>query len=445
MGREHQEAAMKTFFIGYVIVLNLIGFLLMGIDKRRARRRKYRISERTLFVTALIGGSIGVLIGMYVFRHKTRHLSFVLGIPLILVLQLLLITTLLSWNQRRVGSPTSAVEYELELIRELDTDTIQSFVSYENLKNSQTTQGENGTEAAEAVQLFFQNFKYNIHTETIEAQNATVTVNISNLDAQALAQDLRTEILKKSVASYPYADTEPTMDEYYRLLRDTLQANQYETVVTTAYFHLTRDDSGWIILADETLEDELVGGFISWMNDPWLLTPETVLSVYLDAFASFSGSDWKNFLEIDDVFATYNTEYSGQIDDEYLRQVADSFDYEILSCDTTDDLAVASVRITSIDLEHVLTVYKQTLLSYAATSQSIRDDSVTVSNEVSRLLFEALQQNEQTSSTDITISLSNNGTTWNVTFDDSFTNALMGDVEQAIATFNEVSAESETE
>lgn len=435
---------MRTLLIGYVILINLIGFLLMGIDKRKARRRKYRIAERTLFLISLIGGSIGTLIGMYVFRHKTRHLSFVLGIPLILILQLLLITALFSWNQKRMGSPTQAAEYELELIRELDADTIQSFVSYENITNSQGSAEGAGDEASEAVQLFFKNFSYNILTETIEGDKATVSVNISNLDAKSLARDLRTTILRESVSSYPdiNPDAEPSISDYYSLLRDTLQNNHYEITVTTAYFHLVKDPTGWTILADSQLEDELTGGFISCMNDPMLLSPETVLSAYLDTFSGFDSSQWMAFLDISDVFATYNTDYYPLIDEEYISQIADSFDYEILRCQTEDDTASVDVRINSIDLKSVLTVYKKSLLDYAATTQSLRDDDVTVSNEISRLLLEALQQNDKTASTDIVMKLSNNGKTWNVTFDEAFTNALMGDVSQAIDTFNEMTDET---
>lgn len=71
--------------------MNLIGFALMGIDKHRAKKRAFRIPEATLFLIALIGGSIGSLAGMYAFRHKTRHWYFVYGMPLIILLQLALL------------------------------------------------------------------------------------------------------------------------------------------------------------------------------------------------------------------------------------------------------------------------------------------------------------------------------------------------------------------
>lgn len=72
----------------YLMVLNLLSFFLMAEDKRRARRHLWRIPERTLFAAALLGGSAGAILGMYLFHHKTRHWYFVVGMPLILLAQL---------------------------------------------------------------------------------------------------------------------------------------------------------------------------------------------------------------------------------------------------------------------------------------------------------------------------------------------------------------------
>lgn len=76
---------------GYIAAVNLIGFLLMGIDKHKAKKHAFRIPEATLFTVALIGGSIGSIVGMYFFRHKTRHWYFVYGMPAILILQIALV------------------------------------------------------------------------------------------------------------------------------------------------------------------------------------------------------------------------------------------------------------------------------------------------------------------------------------------------------------------
>ncbi len=76
--------------IGYLIAVNLVACALMGLDKSKARRGKRRIPEKVLFLFAIIGGSIGAIAGMFVFRHKTKHLSFILGLPAILLIQLIL-------------------------------------------------------------------------------------------------------------------------------------------------------------------------------------------------------------------------------------------------------------------------------------------------------------------------------------------------------------------
>lgn len=78
---------LSNFLLLYLILINLTGFSMMGIDKRRARKYMWRISEQNLFLAAILGGSVGTLVGMYTFRHKTRHWYFVVGMPLILILQ----------------------------------------------------------------------------------------------------------------------------------------------------------------------------------------------------------------------------------------------------------------------------------------------------------------------------------------------------------------------
>ena len=72
----------------YFLTINALGFLLMLVDKHKARKNRWRIPEATLMGVAALGGSIGSLIGMYTVRHKTKHLKFAIGIPLILILQL---------------------------------------------------------------------------------------------------------------------------------------------------------------------------------------------------------------------------------------------------------------------------------------------------------------------------------------------------------------------
>lgn len=78
------------FLIPYLLIINAAGFLVMLADKQYARKNLWRIPEATLLGVAVVGGSIGMLVGMYTIRHKTRHLKFTLGVPAILAAQLAL-------------------------------------------------------------------------------------------------------------------------------------------------------------------------------------------------------------------------------------------------------------------------------------------------------------------------------------------------------------------
>lgn len=75
----------------YMLIINIVAFIAYGIDKRKAVKNRFRISEATLLSLALIGGSVGALFGMYAFRHKTKKWYFKFGVPMILLLQIGLI------------------------------------------------------------------------------------------------------------------------------------------------------------------------------------------------------------------------------------------------------------------------------------------------------------------------------------------------------------------
>lgn len=78
----------------YLLVINLVAFFTMGIDKWKARKDKWRVPEKTLFLLVLLGGSVGGILGMNVFRHKTKHWYFRIGFPLILVLQIVAVVAI---------------------------------------------------------------------------------------------------------------------------------------------------------------------------------------------------------------------------------------------------------------------------------------------------------------------------------------------------------------
>jgi len=79
---------MNEILVVYVLIASTVCFALMGIDKSRAKKKKWRISEKTLFTFAIIGGACGGVIAMILLRHKTRHASFIFGFPLLAIIQI---------------------------------------------------------------------------------------------------------------------------------------------------------------------------------------------------------------------------------------------------------------------------------------------------------------------------------------------------------------------
>ena len=75
-------------FIAYLVIMNIIGLAVMGIDKSKAKRHAWRIPEKVLFLVSILGGSAGTWAGMYLFRHKTKHWYFVIGMPVIFFLHI---------------------------------------------------------------------------------------------------------------------------------------------------------------------------------------------------------------------------------------------------------------------------------------------------------------------------------------------------------------------
>ena len=88
------------YLLWYLLLINAVAFVLMLVDKVKAKKNRWRIPERTLMLSAAFGGSIGALLGMYTFRHKTKHLKFTLGVPAILIAQI----ALAIWIFQKIGA-----------------------------------------------------------------------------------------------------------------------------------------------------------------------------------------------------------------------------------------------------------------------------------------------------------------------------------------------------
>ena len=430
---------MKVFLISYIVLMNLLGLALMGIDKWKARQGRWRISEKTLFLTALFGGSIGSLVGIYLFRHKTKHLRFTIGIPVILVLQVLCIVLFIHYRKDRLPDPSAAVSNELRLIQELDEPTIRNFISYENMMASPSGSSEVGPETSEAVKLFFQNFDYHLRSEEITNDTATVAVEIINIDTQALAKDLCRELTVRSLNLTAQEEMPQTLNDYYILLRDTLKEHSYELTATIADFHLKLENGLWVIQSDETLQDQLVSGFISWMNDAYLFTPQEALGIYLDEIASLTPEQWLDYLGVQDIFSTYSETYYSQVDQAYAQRLSEFFSYTIDSCETDGDQAAVSVTITTIDMNALLESYRNRLLGYARTSQSITGTDAERADDTARQLLQTFQEDAAAAQIPVTVQLVNDEHAWQPEISDELIDAFLGNMDGAIANFQNAS------
>lgn len=426
---------MKTILFGFIAAINLLGLSMMGIDKWKATGNRWRIPEKTLFLISLLGGSIGIFIGMYLFRHKTKKLRFTIGIPVLLVLQILCVLFLFLHRQEQLGSPSTAVDNELALIQNLDETTIQNFVSYENMMSTPPTDSKVGRETTEAVHLFFKNFQYHVHSEEITGDTATVSAKIINIDTHALARDVCLALTARNLNLNSDSQAPETLNDYFTLLRDTLKNNSYELVATTAYFQLTRENNVWTIQSDADLQDQLVSGFISWINDPDLLNPTDVLKIYLDEFTALTGQEWIDYLSIEDIFSTGSALHYSEVDQLYLEKITEYFSYTIESCTTDGNMASAQITITSIDMAKVLECYKEKLLKYAHTSESITSDDASLADDSAAYLMEALEEAAAPATFPVTVTLTNDGHTWQLEISEELTNAFLGDISGAIEAF----------
>lgn len=330
------------------------------------------------------------------------------------------------------AAPEKAVRQEMELIRKLDESTIKAFVSYEDIKFSNTSSPETGPETTDAIKLFFKKFKYRIRSSSIsdDGTAATVKLSITNIDAKTLARDLCCSIIENASANGSSPEQEGITSSF-ALMKKCLEENTYPLTTTEATVHLTNQNGEWVIPESSEFEDELTGGLVSCLQDPYLLTPQEVLECTLNPFSSFTARQWHDYLCLNDVFTT-GSGNADAIDMALCEQISAYFKYEIKEVTQDGDTAAATVLITSLDLESVMTSCKDSLLEYAKTTESIRATDEEISQKTADFLLDALKRNNASAENTVTVSLVNNGYTWEVHPGEVFSGALLGGVDSAI-------------
>ena len=419
----------------YLLIINILALAVMGLDKFRARKNKWRIRERTLFLFALAGGSIGVFLGMRLFHHKTRHRAFVIGIPVILCIQVILFIALHFYFPTKTQSAKAVVRSQLQQIRSLDAESIRSFISYESLSSGAGILPQDQTTAQDAVLAFFKDFRYRILSCSLseDKQSAVVNTQITNIDTAPLTHDLALELTRNRILNWDHASQEGMKEpDFFLLLQKTLEAGSYPLADTQADFSLSWEDDHWEILIDRALQDSLSGGFISRMQDPYLLSPEEVLPVYFEKFSEMDADAWLRFLDKQDIFSTFSPDYADELDHLYMEKIAEYFDWHIDSFDIQQKTASAQITITSIDMPSIMELYRASLLEYAATTQSITDSDEQLADETASRLLEVIRSHAQPADFPIEVQMENTGVGWQMKFDEALSNAILGDMKEGL-------------
>lgn len=250
---------------------------------------------------------------------------------------------ILSGCSANKNSPKGVVRKELNLIKNLDEETIESFSSYKIFSESESLPAEIRQSALEAMKLFFQNFSYKIEDTNITKDQAVVTVSITNIDARTLANDLCRAIIADSL-NHPAKAEQSSVAFYSDLLKYLLTQNQYELKTTTLEIPLEKIEGIWTIISSAKLEDGLVGGLSSYMMDPDIVSAQELVEINLKHFQDMTPDQFLSYFGIDDIFST-SSSTADEIDLAFASQILDHLTYQIVSSNQTDSSAEVLVDI----------------------------------------------------------------------------------------------------
>lgn len=354
----------------------------------------------------------------------------------------------------RKNSPQWAVQSSLKRLQNLDDDSIRSLFAFSDAETA--SQGATAQDipsyASEAVQLFFKNFTFRIISSKENDSTAEVVVCATNVDARELASEIRLLQLEDSLRisrestgeNSGQGSSDPGSDNIFSLMKKALSKNTFSMTDTEQTITLTQVLGEWTVRSDDSLKKMLTGGLAEELSDPYLLTPEKTLAVYLNQYRTLTEDEWAVLLQADDLFQTSSSD-SSSIDKAYIEKIMEYYDYRIDGVRTEGDIAQADVTVTSIDMKKVLLSYRQKLIDYAHTAESISGDSITLNNTSAALLMEALTQDGAPASYPVSIRLMNDGSTWQLTDSSGLANALLGNISEALDAMNSAPAPLETE
>ena len=331
----------------------------------------------------------------------------------------------------------AVITNELNLLKNLDSDTTQKYVSYKELFPDTTQEIELSKEIKEVFSLFFRDFDYKIRNVDVDndTKEASVSLQLSTLDARTLAKDYAQASLETAILKAAASDTSATeettdsLEERYLIIDSLLKKSKYETVTRDCTMTLQNtgtDHDEWEIQKSHSLENDLVGGLISYLSDNNLLSPEETLTIYLNTLKSMNTEQMGNYLGIESLLNTSDSD-KNSIASALVEQVHQNFDFKITNCEEQGYTATVSTTITTFDSASILNTFSQEQDAYLSSADAVIDGSEKRYQKSLEMLLNDIKNNTANITSTADFHLTNDGVSWKL--DDSNTtigNAIFG-------------------
>lgn len=311
---------------------------------------------------------------------------------------------------------------ELDLLKNLDSDTAQKYISYKELFPDATEKTERSKEVEEVFSLFFQDFDYRILRIKVDRdkKEASANLKLTTIDARALARDYTISHLEEAIlnaadsASQNTEEQSDSMEDRYLILNELLKDHTYKTVETDCTLtlqNISTNGEEWEIKRTHDLENSLVGGLITYLGDSDLLTPEETLTVYLNTLKTMDQDQMSNYLGLESLLSTSDTA-KNSIASALVEQMHKNFDFKITDSTVESYQAVIQTEITTFDSDAILKAYQEELDEYLSSPEAVIDGAQKRYNHSLELLLRNIEKNTGTLTHPAVFVLTNDGASW---------------------------------
>lgn len=333
---------------------------------------------------------------------------------------ILLSVFLCSCSQSAKAHAEKAIKKDLDLLKNLDSETTMQYISYQELFPDSDDSTKLSADIKEVFSLFFQNFDYKILDISVDSdeKNASAQLKLTTLDAEALASDFVSASLQEEIletASGKENDNGNSLEQRYLLLYKLLKNNTYRSVERNTSIQLNNlgssSEPDWEITHSSSLENDLVGGLITYLSDPDLVPPAETLTIYLKTLQEMDVKQMANYLGLDSILNTSDSAKNA-IASALMEQFHSCFNYKISSTSVSGYLAEVDAELTTFDSNSILTQYEKELNTYLASADAVIDGSQKRYNKSHELLLDSIRNNQATITATATFHLTNDGASW---------------------------------